>query len=98
MASSRRGTLYIGVTSDLCTRIYNHKNEITGGFTTKYNIKVLVYYELHENIESAILMEKRIKRWPRQYKYNLIEENNPEWQDLYFSLCGSEPDPGTSPG
>ncbi len=86
MANSRRGTLYTGVTSDLIKRVYEHKAELTGGFSAKYNIKSLVYYEIHENMESAILKEKKIKKWPREYKYNLIEEKNPQWEDLYNSL------------
>ena len=86
MASSRRGTLYTGVTSDLIKRIYEHKNKITGGFTSKHNIKNLVYFEIHETMESAILKEKKIKKWPREYKYNLIEEKNYNWDDLYNKI------------
>jgi putative endonuclease len=89
MASARRGTLYNGVTSDLIKRIYEHKNKITDGFTAKYNINNLVYFEQHENMEAAILREKKIKKWSRQFKYNLIEEKNPDWEDLYNKITAS---------
>ena len=86
LASRRNGTLYVGVTSDLIKRTWEHKNGIVQGFTKKYNIHNLVYYELHENMQSAILREKQIKKWNRTWKLRLIEEQNPEWNDLYALL------------
>ncbi len=87
MAKSYRGTLYTGVTSDLCKRIYEHRNKIIEGFTAKYGIKSLVYFEIHENMEAAITREKTIKKWKRAWKYDLIEKENPGWNDLYQNLC-----------
>lgn len=86
MASRKRGALYTGVTTDLLKRIYEHKNEIIKGHTSKYEIKSLVYYEIHENMESAITKEKLVKRWKRDWKYNIIEKDNPDWNDLYHAL------------
>ena len=86
LASRCNGTLYVGVTSDLIKRIYEHKNNIYGGFTKKYNVKNLVYYEVFESIEEAIKREKQIKGWLRKKKIALIEQNNQEWTDLYESL------------
>ena len=86
MASSRNGTLYIGVTSDLAKRAWQHKNEIIKGFTEKYTVHLLVWYEVHENMESAISREKALKKWNRIWKLRLIEQFNPEWQDLYEQL------------
>ncbi len=86
MASSRNGTLYIGVTSDLVKRAWQHKNEIIKGFTEKYTVHLLVWYEVHENMESAISREKALKKWNRIWKLRLIEQFNPEWQDLYEQL------------
>ena len=86
LASKRNGTLYTGVTNNLCRRIYEHKNNLVDGFTKKYNVKILVYYEQTENIESAIAREKCIKKWNRNWKINLIEEINPEWKDLSLEL------------
>jgi len=86
LASKRNGTLYIGVTSNLIKRIYEHKNNIIEGFTKKYNIHKLVYYEITEDVNSAIVREKQLKRWKRNWKIKLIEKNNPEWKDLYFEL------------
>lgn len=86
MASSRNGTLYIGVTSDLAKRAWQHKNEIIKGFTEKYTVHLLVWYEAHENMESAISREKALKKWNRIWKLRLIEQFNPEWQDLYEQL------------
>ncbi|OUY06502.1 GIY-YIG nuclease [Acinetobacter populi] len=83
MASQRNGTLYIGVTSDLVKRIWEHKNSIIQGFTQKYHVHLLVYYELHSSMEEAILREGRLKKWKRNWKLHLIEENNPQWLDLY---------------
>ena len=86
MASSKNGTLYIGVTSDLAKRAWQHKNEIIKGFTEKYTVHLLVWYEVHENMESAISREKALKKWNRIWKLRLIEQFNPEWQDLYEQL------------
>jgi putative endonuclease len=86
LASKRNGTLYTGVTSDLIQRIYQHKEKIYGGFTAKYDVNLLVYYEVHEDIYEAILREKRIKRWRRAWKLELIEKENPNWEDLYEHL------------
>lgn len=86
LASRCNGTLYVGVTSDLVKRIYEHKNDIYDGFTQKYNVKNLVYYEVFESIEEAIKREKQIKGWLRKKKIALIEQNNQEWTDLYESL------------
>jgi putative endonuclease len=86
MASKRNGTLYIGVTNNLIKRVYEHKNNLVEGFTKKYNIHQLVYYEQTEDAMSAIEREKRLKAWKRQWKLNLIEQVNPEWKDLYNGL------------
>jgi putative endonuclease len=83
MASKRYGTLYIGVTADLVARVYEHKNDLVKGFTKKYKVHSLIYYQQFEDIEAAILEEKRLKRWKRDWKIRLIEENNPEWRDIY---------------
>ena len=86
LASKPRGTLYTGVTSDLIKRVWEHKNKFVSGFTKKYNTYILVYYEIHESIDSAILREKQIKKWHRSWKIRLIEEMNPEWYDLYSNI------------
>jgi putative endonuclease len=86
LASRRNGTLYIGVTSDLPKRVYEHKQELIDGFTKKYGVHALVYYEAHDNIEEAITREKQIKKWERAWKLKLIEEMNPEWDDLYEQI------------
>ena len=86
LASKRNGTLYIGVTSDLIKRVYEHKNNLVRGFTETYKIHDLVYYEQTENIESAIKREKQLKEWKRQWKLEIIEINNPGWRDLYDDL------------
>lgn len=86
LASKRKGTLYVGVASDLIKRVWQHKEGITEGFTKKYAIKQLVYYEPHDNAENAIHREKRLKEWKRQWKIDLIEKNNPNWEDLYNTL------------
>jgi len=82
LTNKRNGTLYIGVTNEIKRRIYEHKNKIVDGFTSKYGLKSLVYYELHENIESAIKKEKQLKKWKRLWKLRIIEEKNPNWKDL----------------
>ena len=86
MANMKNGTLYVGVTSSLIKRIYEHKEGVVDGFTKKYDCKLLVFYELHETMESAIVREKRIKGGSRQRKLNLIETMNPEWRDLYNDI------------
>lgn len=83
LASARNGTLYTGVTSDLMKRIWEHKNNVVEGFTRKYHVHLLVWFEQHETMESAIQREKAIKEWRRAWKLRLIEESNPEWRDLY---------------
>jgi putative endonuclease len=85
-ASRRNGTLYVGVTSDLPARTWQHKNKITDGFTAKYDVDQLVYFEPHEHAESAILRERQIKKWRRAWKIRLIEESNPLWRDLYDDI------------
>lgn len=83
LASKRNGTLYVGVTSDLLRRLAQHRDEsLSGGFTAKYSVKRLVWFESHESIEEAILREKRIKKWNRAWKLELIEADNPDWLDL----------------
>jgi putative endonuclease len=82
LASKRNGTLYIGVTNDLERRLYEHRNNLIEGFTNKYNVHHLVYYEDVNDIQSALLREKQLKRWTRKWKIELIEKVNPEWLDL----------------
>ena len=86
LASKRNGTLYIGVTSDLVKRVWEHRNHSVEGFTKHYGIYQLVWYELHENMESAIQREKRLKGWKRIWKLELIESTNANWQDLYHKI------------
>ena len=86
LASSRNGTLYIGVTSNLLKRVWEHKNNFIDGFTKKYSVHMLVYFEETSEIESAIQREKQLKTWKRNWKLELIEKGNPEWRDLYFSI------------
>jgi putative endonuclease len=86
LASKRNGTLYIGVTEDLIKRVYEHKNNLVEGFTKKYSVHTLVYYKQCDNIETAITQEKRLKRWNRKWKLELIEKENPDWKDLYEGL------------
>ena len=88
IASKKNGTLYIGVTSDLPKRIFEHKNNLLEGFTKKYNIHNLVWYEQHETIFGAITREKQLKKYKRAWKLNLIEKNNHEWKDLYPGILG----------
>ena len=88
LCSKRNGTLYIGVTSDLVKRVYQHRTEVTGGFTSKYHVKRLVYFEAHDDIAAAIAREKAMKKWRRKWKLDLIEEINPDWRDLYAEICG----------
>ncbi len=86
LASQPQGTLYIGVTSDLMKRVHEHKQKLVEGFTKKYNVDRLVYFELHEDMPSAIEREKHLKEWKRRWKIELIEKENPLWTDLYESL------------
>ncbi len=86
LASKRNGTLYIGVTSDLKKRIWEHKNNLVEGFTKKYKVNLLVYYESTNDVRSAITREKQLKKWNRKWKIGLIEKNNPQWKDLYCDL------------
>jgi putative endonuclease len=86
LASTKNGTIYIGVTSDLVKRIWEHKNNLVDGFTKRYNIHRLVWYELHGSMDSAIEREKRLKEWKRAWKLKLIEGFNPGWQDLYDTI------------
>ena len=86
LASKRNGTLYIGVTSDLVKRIWEHKNDMVEGFTKRYDVHQLVWYELHENMESAIEREKRLKEWKRKWKLELVESTNPNWPDLCYTI------------
>ena len=83
LASERNGTLYVGVTSDLVRRVWEHKNGVVEGFTKQYGVHTLVWYEEHGSIEDAIQREKNIKRWYRDWKLELIEQLNPTWRDLY---------------
>lgn len=86
LASGRNGTLYTGVTSDLIKRIWQHRNDFVEGFTSKYKVHQLVYYEMHDSIESAIIREKQIKKWRRQWKLRLIEQHNSAWKDLWEDI------------
>jgi len=86
LASQRNGTLYTGVTSNLVKRVWEHKHHVVEGFTEKYSIETLVWYEVHETMKSAIGREKVIKNWKRAWKINVIEAMNPQWRDLYSDL------------
>ena len=91
LASQRNGTLYCGVTNDLVRRVFEHKCRQVPGFTSKYHVNRLVWFEPHFLIANAIAREKRIKRWRRDWKIALIEEHNPNWDDLFASIGGTEP-------
>ena len=86
LASGRNGTLYIGVTSDLAKRIWEHRNKVLDGFTQKHDVQKLVYVEFHQDMENAILREKRLKNWRRDWKLELVEKGNPQWIDLYEKI------------
>ena len=86
ISNKKQGTLYVGVTSNLIKRIYEHKQKSVKGFSDRYNLNKLVYYEMHDTIELAIAREKQLKNWHRQWKINLIEETNADWNDLYESI------------
>ena|SRR6185312_17513115 len=88
LASERNGTLYVGVTSNLPARIWQHQNNVGDGFTQHHHVHSLVWFELHETVESAIAREKAIKAWKLVWKIDLIEKSNPYWRDLYVEVCG----------
>ncbi len=103
LASGRNGTLYVGVTNDLIRRVAEHKAGVADGFTRKHGVHSLVWYGETPDVNAAIQREKTMKKWPRAYKLNVIEEMNPQWRDLYGDLIGeggapSPLGPGTSPG
>ena len=87
LASKRNGTLYVGVTSDLVQRVWQHRSELAEGFTKRYGVHRLVWYEVHETMESAILREMALKKWNRKWKIRLIQETNPTWKDLYEEIA-----------
>jgi len=86
LANKQNGTLYIGVTNDLVERVWQHKNDMTEGFSKKYAVHKLVYYELHRDMVAAITREKQLKKWNRAWKLELIEEKNPDWKDLWDEI------------
>ena len=86
LTNKQNGTLYIGVTNNLVNRIYQHKNDLVKGFTKKYRLHILVYYEITDDIKTAIAREKQLKKWNRKWKLDLIEKVNPQWKDLYEEL------------
>ncbi len=86
LASKYNGTLYIGMTSDLVKRVWEHKSKFVSGFTAQYNVTKLVYYEIFNDIQLAAAREKRLKEWKRQWKIDLIQKMNPDWQDLYHNI------------
>jgi len=86
LASKRNGTLYVGISSELKKRVWEHKQNLVSSFTRKYRVHRLVFYEAIMNVHSAIQFEKRLKRWRRKWKLQLIEEMNPEWKDLYDDI------------
>lgn len=87
LASFKNGTLYTGFTSDLIGRAWSHKNDVVDGFTKKYQVHRLVYYEVFEDKEAAMLREKQLKKWHRKWKLELIEKENPDWKDLYKDIA-----------
>jgi len=86
LASKKNGTLYVGVSNNLIKRVYEHKNNLISGFTQKYSVHNLVYYEIFNDVYEAITREKRMKKWKRQWKIELIRKFNPEWKDLYDEI------------
>ncbi len=86
LASRKRGTLYVGVTSDLPKRVWEHRTDVVEGFTKRYGVHRLVWYEPHETMESAIEREKTLKNWNRSWKLELVEKSNPNWKDLYGTI------------
>jgi putative endonuclease len=97
MTSKRNGTLYIGVTSDLIARIWQHRNQEVPGFTHRYGVTQLAWYELHGTMEAAITQEKQLKKWNRAWKVRLIEGSNPYWNDLWFEITGQSQGTGSPP-
>ena len=87
MTNKPKGTLYIGITNNLIRRVYEHKNELTDGFTKKYKIKKLVHFETFDYVHTALQREKTLKHWKRDWKIRLIEELNPQWKDLWETIC-----------
>ena len=98
LASRRNGTLYIGVTSDLAQRVSLHKQDLIEGFTKKYRVHRLVYYEMHPTMDAAILREKQLKEWRRLWKFRLVEESNPAWLDRFGEISGIENGSRPAPG
>jgi putative endonuclease len=88
MASRKHGTLYVGVTNDLIRRACEHRTNAVAGFTSRYHVHLLVWFECYDDALTAITREKEIKKWRREWKANLIEQTNPEWADLFESLAG----------
>jgi putative endonuclease len=86
LASGKHGTLYLGVTNNLIRRVYEHRSKAVPGFTSRYNVTRLVWYECYDDPENAITREKEVKKWRRDWKIRLIEENNPDWRDLYNEI------------
>jgi putative endonuclease len=97
LASRKHGTIYIGVTGEFLRRISQHRESVRPGFTDRYDVKRLVWFERHESIITAIQREKSLKKWPRQWKINLIEQANPNWDDLYDGLFIEPPNPDFEP-
>ncbi len=92
LASDRNGTIYIGVTSDLIGRTWQHREHVVDGFTKRYDVTRLIWYELHDTMESAITREKQIKKWNRTWKIRMIQQNNPQWRDLWPEISGESVD------
>ena len=88
LATGKRGTLYIGVTSNLLARTWQHREHMIDGFTKRYNVTLLVWYELHGTMDTAILREKQLKKWNREWKLRLVQESNPDWRDLWNDIVG----------
>ena len=88
LATGKRGTLYIGVTSNLVARTFQHREHVIDGFTKRYDVTRLVWYELHGTMDTAILREKQLKKWNREWKLRLVSESNPEWKDLWNDIVG----------
>ena len=97
LSSQRNGTLYIGVTSNLIQRIWQHREGVVEGFTQQYGVKTLVWYEQHETMESAITREKALRKWNRDWKLRLVEKFNPQWLDLWPEITGEVPLPNSTP-
>ena len=89
LASAKNGTLYIGVTSNLIQRVWQHRQHLTDGFSDRYDVTRLVWYELHDTMESVIVREKQLKKWNREWKIRLIERTNPDWRDLWQDIAST---------